>query len=544
MRKLVLALLLFVVCSPLRAGDSKIAGRTSPDGAEAIAIDLPASQHLRNKTGTDGLGLCVWTSITMSGDWCNEDALRSLQQQMTREKGGGWPERVDEVLPRLAPGVKYVQYTGRDPGIIQTAVRTGRMPCVTYGYSPRYAGPRNPGGRIAHMVNCVHYSANWVAVLDNNFPGDNQYEWMSPAEFKYGWMLGNPNGGWVVLPLRCGPSPIPVNAAHLVIGQCDPGGYPVRLSVIPPPYEWRTFADDDSQVALYRGGVQVGGYSFVTGAYRPYDAARRSWGEGCAPPCEPPSPPSKYVQRVGDGVENFGVRQDRIPSRDGYSCNGRPVTQAEAEHALKCGDGFSDDSARWRLTVVGATKAKRDLVLGDLQTSAALASWRDRLCVQSYAPDVWAVTGVNLPRDGDPTIVLQGAPDAAGKGVVLHCQHDYDDGADGLARALRAADPNFNPKAAPDLRTRQPEPAAPAPTPAPLPPQASGVHWLTVILSTVIPIALWVLGKSFPLLATLLGALWEAVKPKPAAPPPAPVLPDLQGLLDRLKKLEQQQVQK
>src|SRR5207248_11482706 len=201
MRPLTLVLLLFAA-GVASAGDSKIAGRHSPDGKEEIALDLPASQHLRNKVGTDGLGLCVWTSITMSGDWCNEDALRTLQQQMTREKGGGWPERVDEVLPRLAPGVRYVQYSGRDPGIIQAAIRSGRMPCVTYGYSPRYVGPRNPGGRIAHMVDCVHYSAAWVAVLDNNFPGDDQYEWMKPDEFQRRWMLGNPNGGWVVLPLR------------------------------------------------------------------------------------------------------------------------------------------------------------------------------------------------------------------------------------------------------------------------------------------------------------------------------------------------------
>src|SRR5438046_1817956 len=82
----------------------------------------------------------------------------------------------------------------------RAAIRSGRMPCVTYGYSPRYVGPPNPGGRIAHMVDCVHYSAAWVAVLDNNFPGDDQYEWMKPDEFQRRWMLGNPNGGWVVLP--------------------------------------------------------------------------------------------------------------------------------------------------------------------------------------------------------------------------------------------------------------------------------------------------------------------------------------------------------
>jgi len=40
----------------------------------------------------------------------------------------------------------------------------------------------------------------------------------------------------------------------------------------------------------------------------------------------------------------------------------------------------------------------------------------------------------------------------------------------------------------------------------------------------------------------VLSMFWEAVKPKP--PPSATPLPDFQGLLDRLSKLEQQQAQK
>lgn len=560
MRRLSVLVLLFAsACAS--AGESKVGGRTSPDGKEAIAIDLPASQHLRNKAGTDGLGLCVWTSITISGDWCNEDALRTLQQQMTREKGGGWPERVDDVLPRLAPGVQYVQYTGRDPGIIQTAIRSGRMPCVTYGYSPRYVAPRNPSGRIAHMVNCVHYSANWVAVLDNNFPGDDQYEWMAPSEFMRRWMLGNPGGGWVVLPLRCGPSPIPVNASpHLVIGQCRGGCCPPAPLAAPnsefrapSTYEWHTFKDDDSQVALLRNGVHVGGFSFKAQLYRPFDAATQTWGPACTAPFAPPARPAKYAAKRDcpcdptcpcdgkpcDCVENFGVRQDKLPRRDGFSSNGRPITQAEAERALKCGGGFSDDSGKWRLTIIGPTKAKRDQVVSDLQTHPALAAWKDRLCVQSYAPTDWAVTGVNLPRGGDPTIVVQGAPDANGKAVVLHCQNDYDDGADGLAKALRVADPNFNSRSVPDLR-KMDAPPVPAPIlpPAPAPAQANGIHWLTVILSTAIPILLWLLGKSYPLLAAVLTAIWNAVKPQPTAPAvPSPLL---QQVFDRLSKLEQQ----
>src|SRR5262249_62030561 len=108
-----------------------------------------------------------------------------------------------------------------------------------------------------------------------------------------------------------------------------------------------------------------------------------------------------------------------------------------------------------------------------MHVHAGWPSGRARRRVQAYARAAGAVTGVNLPRGGEPTIVLQGAPDEAGKAVVLHCQHDYDDGAEGLVKALRAADPNFNPKAAPDLRRLDPTPAPP-PAPSP-PPQSDGL---------------------------------------------------------------------
>jgi hypothetical protein len=364
-------------------------------------------------------------------------------------------------------------------------------------------------------------------------------------------MLGNPSGGWVVLPLRCGPSPIPVNAApHPVIGQCRGGSCPIAPT---DHYEWHVFKDDDSQIALLRNGVQIGGFSFKTRIYCPYDAVTQTWGPACAAPYAPPATPEKYAGKRDcrcdstcpcdgkpcDCVENFGVRQDKLPRRDGFSSNGRPATQDEVERALKCGGGFSDDSGKWRLTIIGPTKAKRDQVFNDLQTHPLLSAWKDRLCVQSYTPDGWAVTGVNLPRGGDPTIVVQSAADANGKAAVLHCQYDYDDGADGLAKALRAADPNFNPKGAPDLRKMEPPPApAPLIPPAPAPAPSTGIHWLTVILSTAIPILLWFLGKSYPLLAAILTAIWNLAKPQP----PAPIVPSplLQQVLDRLNKLEQQ----
>jgi hypothetical protein len=47
---------------------------------------------------------------------------------------------------------------------------------------------------------------------------------------------------------------------------------------------------------------------------------------------------------------------------------------------------------------------------------------------------------------------MGGPPDARGRGRVLHVQHDYNDGDGGLAKAIRMADPSYDPKEDPDLR--------------------------------------------------------------------------------------------
>jgi hypothetical protein len=47
---------------------------------------------MKNKGGTDGAGLCVFTSIEIAAHWKNVEQLRGFQEKMTHEQGGGWPE--------------------------------------------------------------------------------------------------------------------------------------------------------------------------------------------------------------------------------------------------------------------------------------------------------------------------------------------------------------------------------------------------------------------------------------------------------------------
>ncbi|NBY00669.1 MAG: hypothetical protein EBQ87_01605, partial [Planctomycetes bacterium] len=94
--------------------DSQIGGRTSPDGLESLVCDLPAMEHLKNTGGSDGAGLCVFTSVEHCARWQNEESLRGFQQKMRKEPGGGYPEKLDRMMARYCPNTAYLQYTGAD----------------------------------------------------------------------------------------------------------------------------------------------------------------------------------------------------------------------------------------------------------------------------------------------------------------------------------------------------------------------------------------------------------------------------------------------
>jgi hypothetical protein len=182
-------------------------GRVSPDGAVELVCDLPASQRKKN-IASKGLGCCVFRSIDYAARWQQVPELYDLPEQLVEAgiPGGGYPDKVDEVMKQFAPGASYIQDTSGDADILEAILKTGRMPCVTYnGHDCHY------GGNIAHMV-CLPYfdrQTGWACVSDNNFPGENAFVWMSPDEFLKRWK-GN-GGGWAFALLAVPPPPIPHN---------------------------------------------------------------------------------------------------------------------------------------------------------------------------------------------------------------------------------------------------------------------------------------------------------------------------------------------
>lgn len=215
-----LALALLLVAVPAvaqRGGGEKafVAGRVH--AGEPLDVDLPGALHMKNiGSRVDGKGMCVFSSIEMAARWHGLDQYIGIRDFAAKEPGGGWPEKVDRQLAAFCrskslPEPRYLQYEGPDvEPVIAAALRTGRMACVTYGFGERYIGARNPTGEIGHMVCLAKYSGQWAVVLDNNFPGESTYEWMSRTEAIRRVTLPR-RSGWVFVWLEPPPPPSPRN---------------------------------------------------------------------------------------------------------------------------------------------------------------------------------------------------------------------------------------------------------------------------------------------------------------------------------------------
>jgi hypothetical protein len=213
-----MAILLFAVSAvlsvpwygnqPVRPAEARVGGDEAPDGTP-VQVDLPEDLRMHNTGGWDGAGLCVFTSLNHAAIWQDVDSLRDFQKWMKSKLGGGYPEKLAAMVTQKCkelgvPEPKYVQVEGSDLEPIRVALKTGRMPCITYSFSP---SGRYDGRRIAHMVNCVHDVNGYFGILDNNYP--DKIEWLDESEFKKSYSGGG--GGWTVILLDPGPPPPPRN---------------------------------------------------------------------------------------------------------------------------------------------------------------------------------------------------------------------------------------------------------------------------------------------------------------------------------------------
>lgn len=218
----------------------------------------------------------------------------------------------------------------------------------------------------------------------------------------------------------------------LILGQLPcPDGQCPNLS---RGVEWRSRIEEPGRLYLFVEGRQLGGFDQERNEWRDYDPNSGLWG--------PPRPLFQDRRSNSATVQNFGVMREQLTGHDErHFLNGGAVSGREALAAF---GQLDDDSDKLRLTVIGS-EVERRAVLNDFEIDPDLTPFRDRLVVQSYPPDHWAVTGAGFVQTGKPTIYLQ-----TPEGVVRHRQDEYR-GPHKLAQAIRRADPHYRPENDPDL---------------------------------------------------------------------------------------------
>lgn len=415
-------------------------GASSMDGVE-ISCDFPGSRHRRN-TESKGLGLCVFTSIHHAADWQNIPGLIDFPKWM-RDKGipgGGYPEKVAKLIPQICqergvPTPEYFQVESNDLEVLKAACASGRMPGVTYSFSPtgRYGGKR-----ISHMVNLVHADdkGNWV-ILDNNFPGEDKYEWLTTQEFLKTYSGGGT--GWSVIFADPPPPPPPFNrgkAARPPLraksacpdgDSCDERGCGCgcrqggKCTCGDGELSWRRWnAGDDSRWSLYRDGKEVGYWDAASGNYY----RRLAGGSYEGTPSEPPKAPPTGWQRTGVVWKHVGTEPT-------FRHNGHVVSREDVLMAIS---GVPADAKKHRVTFVG-TPEEQARVLADWSADPAISKVKDAFVFRAYSPEHWHVKGYGFA----PGLTVTDS-----EGAELHYAKNYA-GARSVAETLRRLRPDYVP---------------------------------------------------------------------------------------------------
>lgn len=163
----------------------QLGGIDSPDGAVHV-LPLPSDLHWPKNIASKGLGCCTFRSLDYAARWQNVPELVDLPERMRQDgiPGGGFPQKLDQIIHQYAPNCPYWNDTSKSVELIQAAILSQRIACVDYsGHDPHY------GGGIAHCV-CVvgvDLANDWVAIFDNNYPSLSEIVWMGVSEFQQRW---------------------------------------------------------------------------------------------------------------------------------------------------------------------------------------------------------------------------------------------------------------------------------------------------------------------------------------------------------------------
>lgn len=428
MRWLLTSVLLVIVGSAPAQQGFTFTSEPTHQGVRAV-VDLPLNQHKRNVGGSDGAGLCVYTSFWHSAIWASVKEVFGFRAYMERRPGGSYPDKFAATLNNYCrekgiPVPAYIQHTGGDVEVLELALKTGRCPAVTYcGVDPFYGNQV-----IAHMVTLVHLDSQWACIIDNNNPG--KYLWMPRDAFIARWQgvqrNGQPylirmgmravpvGGGWTIILLDSPPPPYPKKPTDMEFGQqCQgnrwgtPGSEPVWFPagpVIPAnpakPSTAPGVIPGTGKWIPHVNGVEwyywVGDRCLAVGFTDGHCESTNQYGIATGKRIQPPVP-LPFTVAPQTAVGEFppgGVDPLKLNGEPQNWISGQKCSKSALKFALIGGDGgLIDDSSKWHLTVVG-DEWFRSVVKSHLDKLPKETI--GKLHVKFYEPSQWEVSQFSL----------------------------------------------------------------------------------------------------------------------------------------------------
>lgn len=364
--------------------------RTTPDATDGTraVVDIPKDQHIMNVGGSDGAGLCVYTSVELGARWQNAAGALGLRKFAEGRPGGSYPEKLESDLKTFAARNKitlppYVQHTGGDDAFLDLCFATRRSPGITYaGFDGFYdAG-------VAHMVSGAHLDARLGAIIDNNRPGS--WVWMTRKQLLNRWKGKKDDGSDILVPVRDGFRTVwyPVGGgwAFVWLTPPPPPKAPTiaeqneEKKAVPVTFWERRVLDDRPYWLLYVDGelkyvIDPEGKWHVALSETSYDPAPIEKPDDVMPP-EAPEPMANW---------NNGIAVEKLSRCHRYWINGEECSRAKAFAAVGDPGGLLDDSDKYHLSIIGdkATIAALFLPGGRLERFAR------RVHVQVYSASDW-----------------------------------------------------------------------------------------------------------------------------------------------------------
>lgn len=237
---------------------------------------------------------------------------------------------------------------------------------------------------------------------------------------------------------------LPTAQAQCQGGQCNIQGWRPMPSV-PTGYRWVYRDDTPGEAYLFQGARQVGGYSFASGFYRPYN------GRAYLAPTKAPIRPPFGKNNGGAGDNLFGVEQQRWPAGEKIWAGATSYTHAEAERLL--GDKLDSIENQPHLTVIDRDPVRRKALAKEVEVAQANGSFPKDVRLQIYDPNATPSAAILAPfqldrdtryKENGAVIFAQSPATNAAGTAKLH-RVDGKPTMAGLIEALRTVDPKFNP---------------------------------------------------------------------------------------------------